>query len=301
MDLKAQSHWRWGVAAYLFLVGLGTGAYVVGVLADFRGPEWRALAEVGVFLGFPCCAVAGLVKLSQLGKPSVGWRAWMRPRTSWIARGSLLLFSFLLVSFLHFALWIWPAPDVLGEALGVRQALGVLGAVLGTCLMLYTGILLTAARPIAFWSTAILPLLFLVSALLSGMLAIVLACVLRGAPFEGPIAALEQVILAFLILKGIAIAMHLQSTHHVSTARASVAQVLTGSLAPLFWLGVALVGVAAPLVLSALAIAAASPALAAAGALCGLLGGLFLRQVVLAGGIHAPLRAGSFEVPLPIV
>ena len=61
------------------------------------------------------------------------------------------------------------------------------------------------------------------------------------------------------------------------------------------------VGVVAPLVLSALAIAAVSPGLAVAGALCGLLGALFLRQVVLAGGIHAPLRAGSFEVPLPIV
>jgi len=301
MDLKAQSHWRWGVAAYLFLVGLGTGAYVVGVLADFRGPEWGTLAEVGVLLGFPCCAAAGLVKLSQLGKPSVGWRAWMRPGTSWIARGSLLLFSFLLVSFLHLALWIWPAPDVLGEALGARQALGVLGAVLGTCLMLYTGILLTAARPIAFWSTAILPLLFLLSALLSGMLAIVLLCVLGGTPFEGPIAALEQAIVAFLILEGIALGMYLQSTHQVSAARASVSMVLKGALAPLFWFGVALVGVIAPLVLSALAIAAFSPTLAAAGALCGLLGGFFLRQVVLAGGIHAPLRAGSFEVPLPIV
>jgi formate-dependent nitrite reductase membrane component NrfD len=167
--------------------------------------------------------------------------------------------------------------------------------------MLYTGILLTAARPIAFWSTAVLPVLFLVSALLSGMLAIVLLCVLRGTPFEGPIAALEQVVVAFLILQGIALGMYLQSTHQVSAARASVATVLKGALAPLFWFGVALVGVVAPLVLSALAIAAYSPALAAAGALCGLLGGLFLRQVVLAGGIHAPLRAGAFEVPLPIV
>jgi formate-dependent nitrite reductase membrane component NrfD len=301
MDLKAQSHWRWGVAAYLFLVGLGAGAYVVGVLADFRGPEWRAVAETGVFLGFPCCALAGLVKLSQLGKPAVAWRAWMKPGTSWIARGSLLLCSFMAVSFLHLVLWIWPTPFALGAADGARYAVGVLGAVLGTCLMLYTGILLTAARPIAFWSTAILPLLFLLSALLSGMLAIVLLCVLRGTPFEGPIAALEQLVVAFLILEGIAIGTYLQSTHQVTVARASVSMLLTGSLAPLFWLGVALVGVVAPLALSALAIAAFSPTLAAAGALCGLLGGLFLRQVVLAGGIHAPLRAGSFEVPLPIV
>jgi hypothetical protein len=36
-------------------------------------------------------------------------------------------------------------------------------------------------------------------------------------------------------------------------------------------------------------------------AICGIIGGLFLRQVVLAGGIHAPLKAGRFEIALPIV
>lgn len=301
MDLKAQTHWRWGVAVYLFLVGLGAGAYVVGALADFRGPQWRAVADVGVFLGFPCCALAGLVKLSQLGKPSVAWRAWMRPGTSWIARGSLLLFAFLAVSFAHLVLWIWPTPIALGAADAARRVIGVVGSILGTCLMLYTGILLTAARPIAFWSTAILPLLFLLSGLLSGMLAILLLCVLRGTPFEGPLVALEWGVVALLVLEGIAIGTYLQSTRGVSVARASVSTVLTGSLAALFWWGVALLGVVAPLVLSAVAIAAISPGLATAGALCGLIGGLLLRQVVLAGGIHAPLRAGPFEVPLPIV
>jgi hypothetical protein len=34
---------------------------------------------------------------------------------------------------------------------------------------------------------------------------------------------------------------------------------------------------------------------------CGIIGGLILRQVVLAGGIHAPLKAGRFEIALPIV
>jgi formate-dependent nitrite reductase membrane component NrfD len=29
--------------------------------------------------------------------------------------------------------------------------------------------------------------------------------------------------------------------------------------------------------------------------LCGLVGGLLLRRVVLSGGIHAPLKAGRFE------
>ena len=153
MIFKAQTKWRWGVATYLALVALGAGAYVVGVLADMRGPEWASLAKFGVAFGFPCCALGGLVKLSQLGKPSVAWRAWMRPRTSWIARGSLILASFMLVSFLHFVLWVWPA-DALETAVSARHTIGIIGGLLGIALILYSGILLTPARPIAIWSTS---------------------------------------------------------------------------------------------------------------------------------------------------
>ena len=294
MDLKAQSPWSWGVDVYLFLVAVGTGAYVVGVLADFRGPEWQTLAHIGIFLSFPCCAVAGFVKLAQLGKPAVAWRAWMRPGTSWIARGTLLLFSFMLVSFIHLLL------NLFGDG-GVYHFLGIVGAVLAVSLMLYSGILLTAARPIAFWSTALLPILFLLSALVCGMMAIVLLGVIGGEPFEGPLGKLQQAVVAFLVLKALAILIYLQSTHRVGVARASVRMVLRGELAPLFWFGVVVAGLVLSTLFGALAVSASSAALAAIAAVFGLAGGLAIRQVVLGAGIHAPLRAGSFEVPLPIV
>ena len=51
----------------------------------------------------------------------------------------------------------------------------------------------------------------------------------------------------------------------------------------------------APLVLEVLDVTAALASI------CGIVGGLILRQVVLAGGIHAPLRAGRFEIALPNV
>ncbi len=296
MMFKAQTKWRWGVAAYLALVALGAGAYLVGVLADMRGPEWASLAKLGVVFGFPCCALGGLVKLTQLGKPSVAWRAWMRPGTSWIARGSLILVAFMLVSFIHFVLWVWPS-HVLTDAIEARFVLGFIGGLCALALILYSGILLTAARPIAFWSTAVLPVLFFLSALASGTLGIVLLGILTGEEFSWPLTRLMQGGIALLVFQGITLAIYLQSSHRVPEARASVSLVLAGELAGLFWFGVVGVGLVLPIVLGLVG----TPVSTAVAAACGILGSFFLRQVVLAGGIHAPLRAGSFEVALPIV
>lgn len=298
---NAQTKWRWGVAIYLFLAGLGAGAYLLGVLMDaFSDAEWGLLPKIGVALGFPCVALAGLVKLNNLGNPKAAFHAWKKPNCSWIARGTLLLAAFLGISFFHFVLWIWPGSSVLAEAELARHALGIVGGVIALCMILYSGILLTAARPIAFWSTAILPVLFLVSALLSGAMGILLFALLWGEPFEGPITQVEHWIIGLVVAKAVFVAIYLQSTHRTEEARASVSMVIRGELAGLFWMGVGVVGVFLPFVLG-MASLRAGGVLAAVAAVCGLLGSLFLRQVVLAGGIHAPLRAGPFEVPLPIV
>ena len=304
-NLQAQTKWRWGVAVYLFLIGVGAGAYVTGVFADFLGEGWTTLSQVGVALGFPCGVVAGLFKLKQLGRPEAAWRAGMKPGTSWISRGSLILVAFLAVSFFHLVLWVWPAGGVLADAAGARHVIGLIGGVLALALMFYTGVLLAAVRPIAFWSTAMLPVLFFVSALLTGMMAVALLSLLGGGAFAGPVAKLQQIIALLLVLKAVVLIFYLQSTHRVPESRASAKLVLTGTVAPLFWIGVAVIGVGIPLGLGFLDLfgiyGGGTAVIAVLASLCGLAGGLFLRQVILAGGIHAPLRAGRFEIALPIV
>ena len=80
---------------------------------------------------------------------------------------------------------------------------------------------------------------------------------------------------------------------------------LAGPVAPLFWFGFALLGLAIPLVLELLGAyslhGSAAGAAAVIASICGIIGGLFLRQIVLLGGYHAPLKVGRFEYGLPIV
>ena len=304
MSLKPQSKWSWEIAAYLFLAGLGAGAYVVGVVSGFLGADWSAIAKIGVCLGFPCVLAGCVFLIVDLGSPQHFWRAGLRPGTSWIAGGTIIITIYMILAACHVAFWLWPFQNLATATTG-RHALGVLGALFAFGTMIYTGILLGAARPIAFWSTAMLPLLFLVSALSTGTMAVVLIAAFAGTSYLEPIHSLARIDMVLIVLELFVLGFFLQGTHRVPESRASAQLVLTGTLAPLFWWGVVVVGLLAPLGLELLAVVAlhggGAVAVALLASAAGLVGGLLLRQVILRGGIHAPLRAGRFEIALPIV
>ncbi len=302
MLLKAQSKWGWLIATYLFLAGVGGGAYVTGVVSDFLGGEWASLSKIGVFLGFPCVFMGTMFLIADLGTPANFWRAFMRPGTSWVARGTIIISIFMILGAVHIAFWIWPFHG-LENAEGARQFLGVLGVIFAFGTMIYTGILLGANRPIAFWSTAMVPILFLISALSTGIMAVMLISSIMGGSHEGPVASLARFDLLFIILEIIVVIVYLQATHRVPESRASAKLVLTGTVAPLFWFGVVILGLLLPLVLEVLSVSTLQGSgvdvIAIIASISGLIGGLCLRQVVLSGGIQAPLRAGRFEFALP--
>ena len=294
MILIAQTKWRWLIAGYLFLAGLGAGAYAAGVVADFLGgEEWATLAKIGIGLGFPCVALGCVFLLMDLGTPANFWRAAFRPNSSWIARGTIIITIFMFLSAVHIAYWLWPFDRLMTDE-SARHCVGSVGLIFAFGTMVYTGILLSAARPIAVWSTAMLPLLFLVSALSTGIMTIILLASLFTTGLGDKIHLLARIDLALIVLEMIVLVFYLHGTHRTVESRASARSVLMGEFAPLFWWGVALAGLVAPLVFDLLGIAVVA-------SVCGIFGGLCLRQVVLSGGIHAPLKLGRFEVGLPIV
>ncbi len=295
MKLNAQVKWGWLIAAYLFLAGLGAGAYVLSVIADFRGwPD--AIAKIGVILGLPCVFIGCMFLILDLGTPANFWRAAMRPNTSWIARGTIIISLFMIIDAIHIAFWIWPFGSALQDAAETRHFIAVLGAIFAFGTMVYTGILLGAARPIAFWSTALLPLLFLVSALSTGAMAIALVGTLIGAGHDS-VGTIVRWDVYLIIFELIVLGFYLQGTHRVEESRVSAQLVMTGELAVMFWFGVVVVGLCVPLFFDLLAGHAAWSTVVAS--ICGIFGGLLLRKVVLAGGVYAPLKAGRFEFALP--
>ena len=61
----------WGplIAWYLFLAGVGAGAYIVAVVANVLGERYKPLVKPGIFLGAPLVAIGSGLLLLDLGAP----------------------------------------------------------------------------------------------------------------------------------------------------------------------------------------------------------------------------------------
>ena len=282
-----QTEWRWLIAIYLFLAGVGGGAYITGVVADFQG--WTKLAAIGVYLSWPCVLIGCMCLLADLGKVVNSWRVARKPDTSWIARGTMIISIFMILSFIHTLMWIWPESMASDES--TRHLIGVIGAIFAFGTMVYTGLLLGDAIPIPFWSTILLPILFFMSALSTGVMAVILVGVLAGAN-EDNLHMLARADIILIVVEALVLAAYLHGSYRLPNSRMSAAHVLTGEAAPMFWLGVGVCGLLIPLVIDALGLLGPAVALAS---ILGLIGGLCLRYVVLAGGAMYPMSAAGFE------
>ncbi len=289
MEGQVQIEWRWIIAAYLFLAGVGGGAFLVAVIADFAGgAAWMTVSKIGVFLGMPSVLIGCLFLLADLGKPINAWRVWMKPGTSWMARGTIIIVLFMVFATIQTAFWIWPFPGAIENARGI---IAVLGAIFAFLTVVYTGLLLGYSQPIALWRTALLPVLFFVSAVSTGIMAIVLIGHFLGV--EGTqLALLANVDATVLLLEMFVLAVFMYNAYRTIESQYSAKRMLSGAVAPIFWLGVVACGLVIPFFLELYGGEGFAAGLAA---VLGLFGGLCLRYSILAGGALGPLTAGGFE------
>ncbi len=292
LEGQVQVEWRWLIAAYLFLAGVGGGAYLVGVVADWAGgADWMSVSKIGITLGLPCVLLGTMFLLCDLGNPFNAWRVWMKPKTSWIARGTIIIVLFMIFAAIHMGWLVWPFPGALAEDASARHIVGALGAVFAFLTVIYTGLLLGYSQPISLWHTALLPVLFFISAVSAGIMAIMLIGGGLG------VAATQLELLAgidvwILLLEMFVLVVFLYNAYRTVESRYSARRVLSGAVAPAFWLGVIACGLVIPFFLELSGGHGMAGGLAA---VLGLFGGLCLRFTVLAGGTLSPIIAAGYE------
>lgn len=177
--------WDWRVSAYLFLGGLSAGLAVMSSLMHLREKEDQIPAGETVFTVAPWLVPLILsigmffIFLDLERKLNVIWfYLTVQPLSpmSWGSWG-LLLFMPVSILFAYGSMpekrrqWFYRFPymDDLAEWLKPRMRhVALANAAMGVFIGIYTGVLLSAfvARPL--WNTAILPVLFLCSALSAG-------------------------------------------------------------------------------------------------------------------------------------
>jgi formate-dependent nitrite reductase membrane component NrfD len=287
MRNNPKSHFIFGIKIilYLFFAGVGGGASAVGTIFHILRPQLEIVIKGGIILGAPLVLIGSIFLLLDLGQPKVAWRAISRPNKAWISRGTIILTTFIILGFIQIGTWIWPFQG-LGNYTNFHLIFNVINGVFGVLTLIYTGFLFDTTRSIPFWSTPILPLLFLVSGLSMGIFGLIL--ITMGSLESHSLNFLIQMDIILIILEALIIFFYLHGMHEVTAARASVKRLLKGDLSYQFWLGVVFIGILIPFFFEILG--GGSKSLTLIACLAGLIGGFFVRFVIVSAAEKTPLN-----------
>ncbi len=295
VERQVQEEWKGLVAIYLFLGGLGAGAYFVAGTAALLGEGWAHVTTAGLYLSFPVVCIGMLFLLAHLGKPMRAFLSASKLGSSWISRGVVILTIFIVLSFIHFIGVISPG-SIEFPAAGV-----ILAMLFALFTMLYTGALLSGSKGYPFWNTAALPVLFMISGLLTGLFLTIIGM----AAIDSSLIGAEQLrVMAgvggtLAVIELLVIFFFLHSATRVRNSRESAKRMMgKGS----FIFGDLILGLIVPAIIlfvmyfgMAEADAATMTNAALVASVLGLIGGFLLRYAILSTGMATSLDMAGFQ------
>ncbi|HTY82230.1 MAG TPA: NrfD/PsrC family molybdoenzyme membrane anchor subunit [Dehalococcoidales bacterium] len=264
------------VAFAMFFGGISGGLYLSSLYFH---------SELGTLIAWVFSGLAGLTDMAHLSKPMRFWRMLRRPNSSWISRGFILIWLFLGAALIQMALTHW-APGNAWEIV-----FKVIGGVLAFGVAIYSGFALGFVGAIKFWNSGLVPILYVISGVTAG-LAVVILVSLNATNLY----VVGNYLVVALIAYAIAVATYFwTATYSSSAAKDSAVRVLKGPIAPAFWIGVVLLGIILPIAMVAPFSLKQniSQAVFIIASVFTVLGGIFLRYVILKAGMYTPLLPDS--------
>ena len=259
-------NWGLPIILYLFLAGMGAGAVTVSSSMLLRGGGGRGvhheIARYGALLGpLPVIIGTGLLVL-ELGSFEAGnyfrfLNLYMVMNLSPMSVGTWLLTVFMATSVVYAYTYIHFVPFFLGDRMVWRRRMAWANVPLGLAVAIYTGVLLGAMPSRPFWNSPVLALLFMISALSTGIALIIFTRALftRGHLSEEHreivhksgylLAASDTMLIGFELLVLFLFVMFAYLT--VGDVRYAIETILPGGpLSVMFWTGVVLIGLVIP-------------------------------------------------------
>ena len=302
----------------LWAAGMAGGAFFAAFLLNLFGlDDERRLLKTATYIGVPLVLLGVVLIIADLGEPlrafnmyiglrPQGWemlsatgasslRLWpphlavfpVSPMS--IGGWALVLFTLagiaLIVLFLAESAKAWELQGAVGWGVDVLKALRPVTTLvswaafgLAILVMAYTGVVL-AASSMPLWSaTLLLPAMFVSSAILTGVAALILVLGIVKAQ-GGTTPVLRSALKTLIIVQIVLLALFL-----IWALSAGVAGTLvSGGLGLTFWVGVVVVGLVLPLLLE-LGTAKSEGALILLSPLMVVVGGLLLRATVIIAG-----------------
>lgn len=249
-----ESAWGWLIITYLFLAGAGSGAFIAAVACDLLAPDWsKSLAKAGSLVSGPLVAIGTLCLVLDLEAGL--WEPWRQVYlvynfSSMITWGVLVLSVFIPIALLYAA-----ALNEIGfigkYAKKYLRTLEIGGSIFALGTATYTGVLIAVVNGVPFWNTPLMPVLFLASAISTGLAAAMIVAAIIDVRTIKTLSnfALGHVI--FLSVEALVLMLLVFMSLTRSTEAALSANLLiSGMLSPYFWGLVVILGIIIPFILS---------------------------------------------------
>ncbi len=234
----------WGsiIAGYLFLAGLGAGAFATSAFLGWRHPEATSMRKVGHVIA-PVVVAVGLVLL--MVDAEAGLHNPLRFFYLLSNFGSVMTWGVVFLSLFMIIAIAALVLDILKKK--VPMWLDIAGVVMAFAVAVYTGALLGVCNTFPLWNTALLPILFLVSAMSAGAASVLLVAVVKHADEFNRVGVLKKFHFCLPIIELVLVASLLFITSFNSPAGfESVMSLVAGEYALPFWLGLVGVGLVLP-------------------------------------------------------
>jgi len=167
------------ISLYFYLTGLSAGSFILSTFSHVFGvKKYQPLGKPGVVLATVLLIVAPLMLLFHAGKPSRAWHLFVYINwTSPISWGSFLLTLYPICCIVYgFFMFKGDAKKT--------KLFGIIGIPLAVMVHGYTGWILAFGKARALWNTALMPILFLVSAIVSGIALMIVVSLIRDRLFS---------------------------------------------------------------------------------------------------------------------
>lgn len=167
------------IAIYFYLTGLSAGSFVISAISTIGGQtEYKPIGKIGAVLAPVLLILAPITLILDLEQPARFWHlfVYLNPKSP-ITYGSFLLTMYP-INCLIYAWFLFQGN------LKMARAFGVLGIPLAIATHGYTGFILALGKGRALWSTALMPTLFIVSAMVSGVALVIIVAAMKNQWFS---------------------------------------------------------------------------------------------------------------------
>ena len=280
------------IALYFYLTGLSAGSFIISTLAyGFGMLKFKPLGKIGVVLATCLLMIAPMILLVDLEQPLRFWHLILYLRiTSPITWGTFLL-SLYPLNCIVYGYFMFKGD------MKRTKIFGLIGIPLALLVHGYTGFILALGKARVLWNTAIMPPIFLVSAMVSGLAMMILVVIIKDyiiqrkkEPNRELIYALGKFLVASIILDFILIGIDLTVLLTSHTEAYEAAMLLLNGAFSLPFLGVEVfLGGIVPLFFFLSPFTRRwIPGLALASVLV-MIGILAMRYIMVVGGLSIPL------------